>query len=157
MRMWDVAAWLCNQKRHGNTWNMEDAFYFRSFLMKEAAGRPPMGVMAVPVGMRPMGQRGQWGFTLSFADRWLVSGLVGMRRMVAGRRRTWCPKAFVTLMSTQLMIYFGCLLAASFVEPLWSSLLDETIFISLQGSRSIVSPHVRTQSGHEVKVKAALF
>ena len=33
--------------------------------MKEAAGRPPMGVMAVPVGMRPMGQwgqRGQWGF-----------------------------------------------------------------------------------------------
>ena len=60
-------------------------------------------------------------------------------------------------MSTQLMIYFGCLLAASFVEPLWSSLLDETICISLQGIRSIVSPHVRTESGHEVKVKASQF
>ena len=74
MRMWDVAAWLCNQKRHGNTWNLEDAFYFRSFFI-----RPPMGVMAVPVGMRPMGQwgqRGQWGFLelvlelgLDFASR----------------------------------------------------------------------------------------
>ena len=62
------------------------------------------------------------------ADVWL-QGLIAM---------AFCSPASRTLSSRE----FWC--PASFVEPLWSSLLAEAICISLQGSRSIVSPHVRT-------------
>ena len=105
-------------------------------------------------------------FRVQTVHQWVATGV---RRTVAGRRRRRCPKAFVALMSRQLMICFGCLLAqalftwfhvhlvtqvwllrlsssqlaslsvvecwcpASFVEPLWSSLLSKALHISLHG------------------------
>ena len=121
------------------------------------------------------GAFGSFTFSVQTVDCPVVNLSAWLCRTVTGRRRTWCPKAFVALMSTQLMILAVCWLKlffhltscrfhswgrtataiffpasctlssrefwcpASFVELLWSCLLDEAINISLQGSRSIVS------------------
>ena len=86
---------------------------------------------------------------LTFDSRLMASNSVDCWRRKFRRNQGLIAMAFCSLTqigdpTSRTLSSRDCWCLASFVEPLWPSLLDEAICISLQGSRSIVSPHVRT-------------
>ena len=118
---------------------------------------------AVIASLRPLRRRQNWPSRHSWSPstvsrslcqfhfspcRQYISGLqTGVRRTVAGRRRRRCPKAFVALMSRQLMICFGCLLAQALftwfhVHLVYSGLTATAIFFpaSLTLSSRVLLP-----------------